>query len=63
MARFKQTFDTHIAYLAIAFVLIVALTTGVALLGLDRVGTLNEKAELLRQFSACAMRSGNGLFA
>ena len=49
MARLKQTFDTHIAYLAIAFMLIVALTTGVALLGLERVGTLNEKAELLRQ--------------
>lgn len=49
MPRLKQTFDTHLAYLAVAFVLIVALTTGVALLGLERVSTLNEKAELLRQ--------------
>ena len=41
MVRLKQTFGTHIAYLAIAFVLIIALMTGVALLGLERVSTLN----------------------
>ncbi|MDP1845492.1 MAG: ATP-binding protein [Candidatus Moranbacteria bacterium] len=49
MVRLKQTSAAHISYLATAFVLIIALMTGVALLGLERVSTLNEKAELLRQ--------------
>jgi len=44
-----QAFGTSTPYLALAFVLIIVLMTGVALLGLDQVRSLNEKAELLRQ--------------